>query len=156
MKQAKIFRHPLSPITRRAGLALLAITAVMTIGTVGTKLLTGWSWIDSFYFMSMTATAEGPPNSPPNFWSKLFIAIMAFVSIGTLITSIGVIFGPFLGYLFHKGAHFAERELQQKVERKKGLLTNDKRNQKIASEEVETEEEEEEKSLSKDEENDEY
>jgi len=79
----------------------------MTVGTVGTKLLTGWAWIDSFYFMSMVATAQGPPNSPPNFWSKIFIAVMAFVSIGTLITAIGTLFGPFLGYLFHKGTHFA-------------------------------------------------
>lgn len=85
----------------------------MIIGTVGVKLLAGWNWIDSFYFMSMVATAQGPPNAPPNFWSKIFVSVMAFVSIGTLITSIGVIFGPFLGYLFHKGMNFAELEIQK-------------------------------------------
>jgi hypothetical protein len=90
----------------------------MIVGTVGTEYLTGWSWIDSFYFMSMVATAQGPPNSPPNFWSKIFIAIMAFVSIGTLITAAGILFGPFLGYAFHKGVHFAE-EQELKIERKK-------------------------------------
>jgi len=82
----------------------------MVVGVVGTKFLTGWTWIDSFYFMSMVATAQGPPNAPPTFWSKIFVAIMAFVSIGTLITYIGVVFGPFLGYLFHKGVMFAEEE----------------------------------------------
>lgn len=82
----------------------------MAVGTLGTRYLTGWSWIDSFYFMSMVATAQGPPNAPPNFWSKVFIAIMAFVSIGTLITAVGTVFGPFLGYLFHKGVSFAEKE----------------------------------------------
>jgi len=86
----------------------MAVVIVMTIGTAGTKILTGWPWIDSFYFMSMVATAEGPPNAPPNFWSKVFISIMAFVSIGTLISAIGILFGPFLGYVLHKGAHFAE------------------------------------------------
>ena len=64
----------------------------------------------------MVATAEGPPNSPPTFWSKLFIAVMAFISIGTLITSVGTLFGPFLGYAFHKGMRYAEKELN-KVER---------------------------------------
>jgi len=105
-----IFSHPLSPISKRGLYAVVAIAVVMTAGTVGTKLLTGWAWIDSFYFMSMVATAQGPPNAPPNFWSKIFISIMAFVSIGTLITAIGTLFGPFLGYLFHKGAHLAVEE----------------------------------------------
>jgi ABC-type phosphate/phosphonate transport system permease subunit len=105
-----LLKHPLSPISIRGLYAVVAIAAVMTIGTVGTKLLTGWAWIDSFYFMSMVATAQGPPNSPPNFWSKIFIAIMAFVSIGTLITAIGTLFGPFLGYLLHKGVRYAEKQ----------------------------------------------
>ena len=110
MSSLKVFSHPLSPISRRALFAILAVATVMILGVVGTKVLTGWTWIDSFYFMSMIATAQGPPNAPPNFWSKIFVAIMAFVSIGTLITSIGVIFGPFLGYLFHKGVLYAEKE----------------------------------------------
>ena len=113
-----IFTHPLSPISRRALIAIVAVIVVMAVGTVGTRLLTGWAWIDSFYFMSMIATAQGPPNAPPNFWSKIFVAIMAFISIGTLITAIGTIFGPFLGYLFHKGTRFAEKELETKEERK--------------------------------------
>ena len=92
----------------------------MTVGVIGTKLLTGWAWIDSFYFMSMVATAQGPPNAPPNFWSKIFVAIMAFVSIGTLITSIGVIFGPFLGYVFHKGMNFAQLEIEKEKMKKEG------------------------------------
>jgi hypothetical protein len=90
----------------------------MTVGTVGMKVLTGWDWIASFYFMSMIATAEGPPTLPPNSISQIFAAIMAFISIGTLITAIGTIFGPFLGYLFHKGVTFAERERERKEKEK--------------------------------------
>ena len=116
---ASILNHPLSPISKRTLVAVLAILVVMIVGVVGTKLLTGWAWIDSFYFMSMVATAQGPPNAPPNFWSKIFVAIMAFVSIGTLITAIGVIFGPFLGYVFHKGMTFAQLEIE-KEKMKKG------------------------------------
>ena len=117
---ASILKHPLSPISRRTLVAVLAILVVMIVGVVGTKLLTGWAWIDSFYFMSMVATAQGPPNAPPNFWSKIFIAIMAFVSIGTLITAIGVIFGPFLGYVFHKGMNFAQLEIEKERMKKEG------------------------------------
>jgi hypothetical protein len=101
-------------LTKRAAWAVIAIVVVLTIGTVGTKLLTGWAWVDSFYFMGMIATAQGPPNAAPNFWAKIFTVIMAFVSIGTLITAIGTIFGPFLGYLFHKGVQFAEKEIEKK------------------------------------------
>ena len=111
-------RHPLSPLTRRTLYAVLAVVLVMTIGTAGMRALTGWSWIDSFYFMSMVATAQGPPSAPPNFWSKIFASIMAFVSIGTLITAVGTIFGPFLGYVFHKGIKLAEKELEKKEEKK--------------------------------------
>lgn len=104
--------------------AVLAIVIVMTIGTIGTKMLTGWNWINSFYFMSMVATAQGPPNAPPNFWSKIFISVMAFVSIGTLITAIGTLFGPFLGYLLHKGVRYAEIEEQKMSAKKKDPAAN--------------------------------
>jgi len=111
---AKLIRHPLSPLTKRAGIALLALFLVMVIGTVGIKLLTPWDWVYSFYFMTMIATAEGPPGQPPSVAADIFIAVMAFVSIGTLITAIGTLFGPYLGYLFSKGVSFAEKELEKK------------------------------------------
>jgi hypothetical protein len=118
----RFWNHPLSPINRRGVYALLAVAVVMAAGTVGTKLLAGWSWIDSFYFMSMVATAQGPPNAPPNFWSKIFVSIMAFVSIGTLISAVGTIFGPFLGYLMHKGITFAQKQDQKMTERNNEAL----------------------------------
>jgi hypothetical protein len=113
-----IFNHPLSPVGKRALYAFLIIVVIMTVGTVGTKLLTGWPWIDSFYFMSMVATAEGPPNAPPTFWSKVFISVMAFVSIGALITTIGTIFGPYFGYLLNKGVRFAQMEAEKERAKK--------------------------------------
>lgn len=91
----------------------------MTVGTVGMKALTGWDWVDSFYFMAMIATAQGPPNQPPNDFAKIFAAIMAFVSIGALVTAIGTIFGPYLGYLFHRGASLADREIEKIEEERK-------------------------------------
>jgi hypothetical protein len=108
-----MFKHPLSPISKRSLIAVTAIAVVMIVGTIGTRFLAGYSWIYSFYFMSMVATAQGPPGAPPNFWSMVFISIMAFISIGTLITSIGTLFGPFLGYVFHKGMTYAQMEIEK-------------------------------------------
>jgi len=118
----KFWRHPLSPISKRGLYALAAVVIVMTVGTVGTRLLTGWAWIDSFYFMSMVATAQGPPNAPPNFWSKIFISVMAFISIGTLVTGVATIFGPFMGYLFHKGVQYADEQERMAAEKVKEVV----------------------------------
>jgi hypothetical protein len=118
MVDARILNHPLSPIAKRTAIALFAIVCIMAIGTIGIKLLSpGWHWIDSFYFMAMLGTAEGPAATPPTFWGKIFAGLMAFVSIGTLITAAGIIFGPALGYLFHKGWIFAEEIKKREDER---------------------------------------
>lgn len=112
--QSKIFTHPLTPLSKRTLVATIAVLGVLAVGTTGTKLLTGWTWIDSFYFMGMIATAQGPPIAAPTFWSKIFTVLMAFISIGTLFTAVGIIFGPFLGYIFQRGVHFAEKEIEEK------------------------------------------
>ena len=120
---SRLFKHPLTPIARRSVWALLAIVVVMTIGTVGVKELGGKNWIDSFFFMSMVATGQGPPTNVSGAYAEIFVSIMAFISVGTLITSIGVIFGPFFGYLLHKGIRFSEREIEKlENERKKKSL----------------------------------
>jgi hypothetical protein len=113
MTSRKIFDHPLSPLGKRTAIALFAILAIMTFGTVVMKEMTGWRWITAFYFMAMLGTAEGPPITPPTFWSQIFAGVMAFVSIGTLITASGIIFGPALGYLFSKGRRFADEEFKR-------------------------------------------
>jgi hypothetical protein len=128
---SRLFKHPLSPIARRSAWAILAIFIVMTIGTVGVKELTGSDWVYSFFFMSMIATGQGPPaNNLTGAYAEIFVSIMAFVSVGTLITSIGVIFGPFFGYLFHKGVRFAEKEVEKlenetQKKRKASVVNND-------------------------------
>lgn len=113
MSLRHILRHPLSPLATRTLWALFAILIVMAVGTVGIKELTGWRWIQSFYFMAMVATAEGPPEAPTGIAASIFAAVMAFISVGTLITATGIIFGPYLGYLFHKGMRFSEKEFQK-------------------------------------------
>jgi hypothetical protein len=126
LSYSRLLKHPLSPVARRSAYAVLAIIIVMIVGTIGVKELTGSDWVYSFFYMSMIATGQGPPannlNSPS---AEIFIAIMAFVSVGTVITSVGVIFGPFFGYLFHIGVRFSEKELEK--------LESERQKKKVAS-----------------------
>ena len=70
------------------------------------------SGLDAFYFMSMIATAQGPVTIPATPGGKLFASLMAFVSVGSVFASLGFLFGPFLGQLFHIGAKHLEEEVR--------------------------------------------
>ena len=82
----------------------------MLIGTIGMHALEGLSWLDAFYFMSMLATAQGPATQPATVAGKLFASCMAFVSVGSAITALGFLFGPFLGQLWRIGVEKVEEE----------------------------------------------
>ena len=82
-------------------MALLAL--VLFVGTVGVHWIEGSSYLDAFYLTSMIATAQGPSQAPVTAAGKLFVALMAFVSVGTVVASIGFLFGPFLGQLWRIG-----------------------------------------------------
>ena len=56
--------------------AVLVLAIVMTVGTVGMMLLEAWGLIDSFYFMALIATAEGPAATPATAAGKIFAAVM--------------------------------------------------------------------------------
>ena len=83
----------------------------MTAGTLGMHYLEKLSYLDAFYFMAMIATSQGPMITPVTVTGKLFAAFMAFVSVGTVVASIGFLFGPFLGKLWRIGVMKLEEEL---------------------------------------------
>jgi len=83
----------------------------MAAGTIGLHQFEGMRVLDAFYFMSMIATAQGPPTAPHTTAGKLFAAFMAFLSTGAVITSLGFLFGPFFGQLWHLGAKRVEEDL---------------------------------------------
>ena len=85
----------------------------MTIGVVGLMLIEGWGLVDSFYFMALIATAEGPAATPATSGGKIFAAIMAFFSIGAAITAITFTFGPLFGAILRIGVKYAEKEEQK-------------------------------------------
>ena len=114
-------RHHLHSPWRRGVYSFLLVASVMTIGTVGMHAIEGLSYMDAFYFMSMIVTAQGSAYTPSSVLGKLFASLIAFVSVGAVIASIGFFFGPFFGRLWHIGIVKIEEEiedLQDKKEKK--------------------------------------
>jgi voltage-gated potassium channel len=115
-----VHRLPRS-FVKRALYSFALIAAVVVIGTIGMHLLEGWSYLDAFYFTCFIATGQGPPPNlfPASGASKIFASILAFVSVGTVITALLFLFGPFLGRLLRAGEEKIE-ELEHKAEGKGG------------------------------------
>ena len=103
-------RKNVRSVYRRGLIAVLLIASVLFVGTVGIHLIEGYSYIDSFYFMSMLATAQGPASIPATVAGKLFASLMAFVSVGTVVAALGFLFGPFFGAVWRVGVQIIEEE----------------------------------------------
>ncbi|HVP23661.1 MAG TPA: hypothetical protein VMS77_07090 [Conexivisphaerales archaeon] len=113
-------RRNVRSIYRRAAISFSLIIAILVIGTVGFHIIEGYPYIDSFYFISMLATAQGPATVPSTVGGKLFASLMAFVSVGTVIAALGFLFGPFFGTVWREGVLKVEEEeekMKSKTER---------------------------------------
>jgi len=95
---------------RRGVYSLLFVAVIVTVGTFGMHRLEGLSYLDAFYFISMIATAQGPSTAPVTVAGKLFAALMAYVSVGSVVAALGFFFGPFFGQLWHLGVKWLEEE----------------------------------------------
>ena len=103
----------------RAGYSFSLIAAVVLVGTLAMHLIEGWSYLDSFYFTSFIATGQGPPSNlqPASTLGKVFSSLLAFVSVGTVITALLFLFGPFLGRVLKAGEEKLE-EVEKELEGK--------------------------------------
>jgi hypothetical protein len=81
----------------------------MVVGMVGLHYLEGFSYLDAFYFMSMLATTQGPLRVPITPAGKVFVALMAFVSVGSVVAALASIFGPFWVGLWHTASSLEEQ-----------------------------------------------
>ena len=90
---------------------------MVIIGTLSMHAIEGWSYLDSFYFTSFIATGQGPPGNlqPASALGKAFSSVLAFVSVGTVITALLFLFGPFLGRVLKAGEDKLE-EVEKEVE----------------------------------------
>ncbi len=111
-----------SSIWVRALYSLALIVAVVAVGTFAMAALEGWSLLDSFYFTSFIATGQGPPGNllPGDPAGKLFASVLAFISVGTVITALLFLFGPFLTRLLREGEEKIEEFGREVEEIEKG------------------------------------
>ena len=107
-------RHHYHSPVKRGLYSLGLVAAVLLIGTFGIHAFEGFSYVDSFFFTSMIATGQGPVGSltPQTVPGKIFTSVLAFVSVGVLLTSLGFLFGPFLGKLWKVGILKFEEEVE--------------------------------------------
>jgi hypothetical protein len=95
-----------SPFTRKAmwrvvyAVSLIAI--VMIIGIVGFHYIEGMNYVDALYFESMLATGQGPPLQLNTDTGKIFASVMAFVSVGSVLTTIVYTLGPVLALIWRE------------------------------------------------------
>ncbi len=103
----------------RAAYSIALIAAIELIGTVAMHAIEGWSYLDSFYFTSFIATGQGPPGNlqPDSPLGKVVSSLLAFVSVGTVITALLFLFGPFLGRVLKAGEEKLEK-IEKEVERR--------------------------------------
>ncbi len=105
----------------RALYSFAVIAAMVAIGSVVMHVIQGWSYLDSFYFTSFIATGQGPPANlyPTSAVGKIFASILAFVSVGTVVTALLFLFGPFMGTVLRLSEEKME-ELEKEAEREFG------------------------------------
>jgi len=105
---------------KRALYSIALIGAVVLVGTLAMHAIEGWSYLDSFYFTCFIATGQGPPGSlqPASPVGKVFSSVLAFVSVGTVITALLFLFGPFLGRVLKAGEERIEK-VERELERPK-------------------------------------
>jgi hypothetical protein len=84
----------------------------MVVGTVGFHQIEGMDWVNAVYFESMLATGQGPPIQLVTDSGKIFASVMAFVSVGSVITALIVTLIPLISQLWREGWERAERDVK--------------------------------------------
>ena len=110
MEEKGKHHHPYHSFLRRAVYSVALVGSVLLIGTLGFHYIEHYSYVDSFYFVSMLATAEGPASTPTTALGKIFASAIAFFSIGTVIFATAFLLGPFLGKLIRIGEEKFKRD----------------------------------------------
>ena len=77
--------------------ALIVLVVLLLIGTVYFHQVEEWSYVDSFYFSTMTLTTVGYGDlTPATDYSKIFTSFYAIFGIGAMLYTIGTIIGKFV------------------------------------------------------------
>ena len=95
---------------RRAFYAVSAIVVVLIVGTIGFHAIEGMNWVNAVYFESMLATGQGPPIQLTTDSGKIFASVMAFVSVGSVITALLLTLAPIISQLWREGLERVEKD----------------------------------------------
>lgn len=98
---------------RRIAYGLTLIAAVMIVGIVGFRELAHLSLVDSFYEESMIATGQGPTIELNSDAAKIFASLMAFVSVGSVITTLFFTLAPVLAVTWREVIEHLEVEAKK-------------------------------------------
>jgi voltage-gated potassium channel len=82
----------LKKIRSQVMIAVSSILILIGIGTIGYRLIEGWSWIRSFYFSVITITTVGYGDMhPTSDLSRIFTAFYILIGVTIALGSIGII-----------------------------------------------------------------
>ncbi len=90
--------------TRKFLLHLAAFVTILTVATLFYVLVEGRQPLDAFYFVVTTITLIGSNYNPTTPAGTIFASLLAFASVGIIISLIAQVFGP----------HFAVQILSQR------------------------------------------
>ncbi len=106
------WRYPRTAL-RRVVYGLLLIATVMIVGVFGFIRLEGMGLVNAIYFESMLATGQGPPLQLNTDAGKLFASLMAFVSVGSVITTFFFTPAPIFGQVWRETLEKGEDEIRR-------------------------------------------
>jgi uncharacterized oligopeptide transporter (OPT) family protein len=93
--------------------ALISIVAVMIVGIVGFHEIEGMNLVNAIYFESMIATGQGPPFPLNTDTGKIFASVMAFVSVGSVITALFFTLAPVIAQIWREILEKGEEEVRR-------------------------------------------
>lgn len=86
---------------------------MLVAGSVGFHLIAGLDPVDSVYFESMLATGQGPPLPLTSDAAKIFASVMAFVSVGSVVSTLLFAVGPVLRQVWRNSLLYVEEEIRE-------------------------------------------
>ena len=102
----------------KIGYATFIIMFLLMVGTLYYQKAENWSYVDSFYFTTMTLTTIGYGDLvPTNAYTKIFTSVYVLLGIGVMIYLLGTVMG---GYIYEHEKYF--NKIIRKVKRIKRLI----------------------------------
>lgn len=110
-------------LTKRVIYAVTTAALLLAIGTFFFHTYEGWSYVDSFYFATMTLTTIGYGDFVPTTdFTKLFTSIYSILGIGVMLYLVTSVIGEYLRKRGHvirlvSGVNLLRKHLKRRKKR---------------------------------------